>query len=213
MNDDPTDADALAAARRRTQQRIFDAFARLFARENYADITVRQIIREAGIGHSTFYDHYASKEALLDDLCAETFRHIAMAPRTALRDHGFEQQQGELMPALAHLLFHLREDNARLRGLLTGASAGLFLRKLEPYLRDLMRASLEHRAWSGTVPDVPEEFVLNHLVGSFNAAVKWWVSQDFEQSPLEIAGYLQAMLPAQIMHVALNEHDDARTLR
>ena len=189
----------LLDARQHTRQIIFEAFARLFASENYADITVRQIIREAGIGHSTFYDHYASKEALLDDLCAEMFQHISSDFPNTWYAADAELWPGELIATFAHLLYHLREDNSRLRGLLTGASAGLFLRKIEPYLRDLLRSVIEHQRGAPSCPGVPEDFVLNHLVGGFNAAVKWWVAHDFAQSPQVIAGYLQSMLPTAIL--------------
>ena len=181
-----------------TRQRIFDAFARLFARENYADITVSQIASEATIGRSTFYDHYRSKEDLLDDLCADTFHHIASGSRNTLRDHGFTQTPGELMPALTHLLFHFGQDNDRLRGLLTGESSGLFLRKIEPYLRDLIREDIHTEDWESNIDGVSKDFVVNHIVGSFNAAVTWWVSQGFAQSPQTVAGYLETMLPDQI---------------
>ena len=195
-----------------TRQLIFEAFARLFAGENYADITVRQIIREAGIGHSTFYDHYASKEALLDDLCADTFHHISSQIPSASDGDDINQRTGELIPTVAHLLFHLREDNSELRGLLTGASAGLFLRKIEPYLRTLLSTTLARHGGLSSDLGAPEDFVLHHLVGSFNTAVKWWVAQDFAQSPEAVAGYLASMLPAQLLSSGMlhgrNRSDD-----
>ena len=201
VGSDTLQSDPLESGNRQhdTRQAVFDAFARLFARENYADITVQQIIGAAHIGRSTFYDHYRSKEALLDDLCAEMFQHIAANDPRTLEDHGFAQTRGELMPVLAHLLFHLREDNARLRGLLIGESAGLFLRKIVPYLRELIRANLNVAEWSERFPGTPEDFIVNHLVGSFNAAVTWWISQDFRQSPIVVAQYLEAMLPDEIV--------------
>ena len=179
---------------RRTRDAIFDAFARLFARENYADITVLQLIHEAHIGRSTFYDHYSSKEDLLDDLCAETFRHISTPTQHTAQDHGFIQHQGDLFAAFTHLLFHLKEDNTRLRGLLTGQSAGLFLRKIEPYLGELVRNYLPHDMVDEN-GNTPRSFVVNHIVGSFNTAVKWWIVHDFQPSPQTVTGYLAAMLP------------------
>ncbi|GAA6124145.1 TetR/AcrR family transcriptional regulator [Bifidobacterium psychraerophilum] len=184
--------------RQRTQQAIFDAFAGLFAVENYSDITVQQIIREANIGRSTFYDHYQSKEDLLDDLCVDMFHHVASPRPSTLQDHGFEQRPGELMPALTHLLFHLREDNARLRGLLTGTSSGLFLKKIKPYLHALVKDELRADQHCYLCDKVPEDFLINHIVGCFTTAVDWWASHDFKESPITLNSYLCTLLPAEI---------------
>ena len=37
--------------------------------------------------------------------------------------------------------------------------------------------------------DAPPEFVLNHLVGSFAEAVKWWIKGKMKETPETIAGY------------------------
>ena len=35
--------------------------------------------------------------------------------------------------------------------------------------------------------DVPREFAVNHLVGSFAEAVKWWIGQKMKMPPEEVA--------------------------
>lgn len=49
----------------RTQQALFEAFTDLVLSRPYADIKVADIIEAAGVGRSTFYEHYQSKDDVL----------------------------------------------------------------------------------------------------------------------------------------------------
>ncbi len=59
----PSFPDDTRAAR--TQRQIFDAFAELVQRERYDSFSVTDIVNEAGIGRSTFYEHYRDKDSVL----------------------------------------------------------------------------------------------------------------------------------------------------
>ena len=61
----PTDARAV-----RTRRTLRDALLRLIETRPFDQITIREIAGESSIGYATFFRHYASKEALLDDLAA-----------------------------------------------------------------------------------------------------------------------------------------------
>jgi len=41
--------------------------------------------------------------------------------------------------------------------------------------------------------EVPEDFLIHHLAGSFAETVKWWVSQKMEHPPELVAGYYMAV--------------------
>jgi AcrR family transcriptional regulator len=51
-----------------TKKKIFFAACKLFSRKCYADVGVREIAGEAGVKVPTVYNHYPSKEAILEDL-------------------------------------------------------------------------------------------------------------------------------------------------
>ena len=51
-----------------TKKKIFLAASKLFSRKCYADVGIREIASEAGVKVPTVYNHYPSKEAILDDL-------------------------------------------------------------------------------------------------------------------------------------------------
>ena len=50
---------------RRTQSALLTAFSRLAMEQHLDRIKVADIIREADVGRSTFYDHFSSRDALL----------------------------------------------------------------------------------------------------------------------------------------------------
>src|ERR1700747_2143115 len=45
--------------------RILDAAARLFRLRGFDDVTVAEVMKEAGLTHGAFYGHFQSKEALI----------------------------------------------------------------------------------------------------------------------------------------------------
>ena len=54
----------------KTQQHIEQAFLKLLAEKPYRAITVQDILEDAQINRSTFYRHYASKDALAETMVA-----------------------------------------------------------------------------------------------------------------------------------------------
>jgi len=49
-----------------TKERIFDVSLDLFSQKGFDAVSVREIAREVGIRESSIYNHYKSKEAILD---------------------------------------------------------------------------------------------------------------------------------------------------
>ena len=63
---------------------------------------------------------------------------------------------------------------------------------LKRYLRELF--DLYKKDFSS---EIPEDFLLHHLSGSFAEAVKWWMMEDTKHSPEEVASYYMAMIRIQ----------------
>jgi len=58
------------AGRRRRHERILEAATELFADPGFAKTTVEEIAKRAGVSKGLLYDHYPSKEALLEAVWA-----------------------------------------------------------------------------------------------------------------------------------------------
>ena len=65
--------------RAKTQRRIFEAFSRLVQSRRYDTIQVADIVREADIGRSTFYEHFSDKNNVLAKSIAGMMGVIAEA--------------------------------------------------------------------------------------------------------------------------------------
>lgn len=64
---------------RRTRSLVFNAFAELVVTVRYDELTTRQVIDRAGIGRSTFYDHFADKNDVLAQSLAGPLSVLAAA--------------------------------------------------------------------------------------------------------------------------------------
>ena len=168
---------------KKTRNAIFSAFRTLLEKKRYDHITVQEIIDEADVGRSTFYAHFETKDLLLDAMCQDLFYHI------------FEDdpcpwvgKDNDLEGRLTHILWHIREDKQNLSGILLSDSCDLFMEYFKKHLTGVFE---QHTSEFKT--QVPINFFLNHLVGSFAEAVKWWIKGDMKTSPETTAKYFMMM--------------------
>ena len=163
----------------KTRKAIFHAFRNLLEKKRYENITVQNIIDEADVGRSTFYSHFETKDLLLNAMCEDMFYHI------------FENdpcpwvgKDNDLEGKLSHTLWHIRENKNDLSGILLSDSGELFKR----YFKEHLYTMFEQYTYSFKT-DVPKNFLLNHLVGSFAETVMWWLQEDMKTSPETPAKY------------------------
>lgn len=167
----------------KTRKAIFQAFRSLLEKKRYDHITVQDIIDEANVGRSTFYSHFETKDLLLDAMCEELFYHVF--------EHDpcpWVGKDNDLEGKLAHILWHIRDSKNDLSGILLSDSGDLFMRYFKSHLREVIK---QHIGYFKV--DVPRDFLLNHIVGSFAEAVWWWIAQGMKTSPEETARYFMTM--------------------
>jgi len=59
-----------------TKQRIFDVSVKLFSEKGYDAVSLREIAAEVGITNAAIYNHFNSKEAILNDIFAAFKRKL-----------------------------------------------------------------------------------------------------------------------------------------
>ncbi len=167
----------------KTRKAIFKAFRSLLEKKRYDHITVQEIIDEADVGRSTFYAHFETKDLLLDALCEELFFHI------------FENdpcpwvgKDTDLESKLSHTLWHIRDEKNDLSGILLSDSGELFMTYFKRHLHTMFEKFIDIFK-----VDVPREFLLNHLVGSFSETVMWWIKEGMITPPESVAAYFMAV--------------------
>ncbi|MBB5490006.1 TetR/AcrR family transcriptional regulator [Nocardiopsis metallicus] len=72
----PRSPEQYEAMRAATRERVRSAAVRLFARQSFATVNMRQIAEEAGISTGSIYRHFATKEELFGGLVAEAARGL-----------------------------------------------------------------------------------------------------------------------------------------
>ena len=82
----------------------------------------------------------------------------------------------EEMPqsVFCHLLQHLQENDNNILGLLSCESSEVFLRYFKDSLNELVQTQfVNHNRKQNQ--DLPQEFLVNHISGSFVEMVLWWL--------------------------------------
>lgn len=177
----------------KTRAAIFSAFSTLLAEKSYSKITVQEIIDTANVGRTTFYDHFETKDDLLKALCEELFSHIISSALDCTHTHGLYSDKNAPESVFCHLLQHLQEDENNILELLSCESSELFLRYFKDSLNDLIKNQFVNQNRKNST-DIPPDFLVNHISGSFVEMVLWWIKGRMKHKPEELDRYFRAVI-------------------
>lgn len=171
---------------KKTRNAIFRALQILLERKAYSAVTVQEIIDEANIGRSTFYAHFETKDDLLRSLCSEIFYHVFtdMLPQ---EEDTLDCRNLELK--LGHILYHIKENKVNIGGIIAADGDGLLMAYFKQYLAQLF---VRYRMLFPQ--EVPEDFLIHHLAGSFAETVRWWVARNMDATPEAVSRYFMMTL-------------------
>lgn len=178
---------------RKTRKAIYDAFTELLGEKNYNSITVQDIIGAADVGRTTFYAHFETKDDLLKSVCEELFGHIISSAIDSAHSSGLYSDEEPPRSVFCHLLQHLQKNDNNILGLLSCKSSDLFLQYFKGSMNRLIRSQFAIRS-SGLSADVPDDFLINHITGSFVEMVNWWIKGHMQQTPEELDRYFCAVI-------------------
>ncbi len=177
----------------KTRAAIFGAFRRLLAQKSYGKITVQEIIDEANVGRTTFYAHFETKDSLLKAQCEELFGHILDSAADCAHTRGLYSSSAAPGSVFCHLLQHLQRNDDNILELLSCESSELFLRYFKESLNHLVQKQFVSQSRTRNT-DIPQDFLVNHISGSFVEMVLWWVKGQMKQTPEELDRYYRAVI-------------------
>lgn len=177
----------------KTRTAIFSAFTSLLAEKSYSKITVQEIIDAANVGRTTFYAHFETKDDLLKELCEELFGHIIGSAMDCTHTHGLYSDGSAPESVFCHLLQHLQENDKNIIALLSCESSEMFLRFFKDSLNELVRSQFINQNRKANT-DIPEDFLINHISGSFVEMVLWWIKGHRKQTPEDLDRYFRAVI-------------------
>ena len=140
-----------------------------------------------------FYAHFEAKDDLLKALCEELFGHIINSAMDCTHTHGLYSDQNAPESVFCHLLQHLQENENNILGLLSCESSELFLRYFKDSLNDLIRNQFVNQNRRNN-QDIPQDFLINHISGSFVEMVLWWLKDKKKHTPEELDSYFRAVI-------------------
>jgi AcrR family transcriptional regulator len=103
--------------------RVRAAFEALVGELGFADLTVEELARRAGVSRMTFYAHWSNKYELLAEVAGETVRELAAAASGWLEGPATGDPREEVARALGAVLAGLRAHAALIRATSDAAAA------------------------------------------------------------------------------------------
>ena len=177
----------------KTRVAIFDALSSLLVEKGYNNISVQDIVNEANIGRSTFYAHFETKDDVLREFCSDIFKHVFSNGFPTESSHDFSKEGNDTHAVITHLFYHLLDNKKNIAGILTCESGELFLQYFKQFFDDLYTVKLLSGITDGKL-NVPYEFMLNHISGSYINMIQWWIKGGMKQSPEEMTKYFEAVI-------------------
>ncbi len=177
---------------KKTRDAIFTAFTTLLSKKSYSKISIQEIIDEANVGRTTFYAHFETRDDLLKAMCEELFGHIVVSAADATHTHGLYSDNDAPESIFCHLLQHLQENDRNILALLSCESNELFLR----YFKDSLNELISHQYLQSHPRhnDLPDDFLGNHISGSFVEMVLWWIRGRMQQPPEQLDAWFRSVI-------------------
>ena len=162
----------------RTRQALMAAFVELVLARGYEDVGIGEIIRKANIGRSTFYLHYASKEALLKASLEHPSDQLAACVA------------GEVTPQLlAPLLDHFREQRTVNRVFFEHPIRTVWVKSLAALIEPRL-AGIAHAG--GARPPIPRRLTALVVAEMQVALITHWLTGKFSLKSEVVAAALIA---------------------
>lgn len=166
----------------KSRQAIYRAFITLLNQKSYEKITVQELIDEANVGRSTFYAHFETKEALLEEVCQDLFEHTFV---------GYQKEM-TLYELLAHLFLHFKRNQDKIATLLLSNNS-YFIKRLKDQLEIYFFPMVEAHILSQKT-HLPKDFLKKHVTASFVETVTWWLQDGKGLDEMTMAQYYLDLL-------------------
>jgi AcrR family transcriptional regulator len=167
--------------KQRTRDELLAAFFKLVLSRRYHEIRIADILAASGVGRSTFYEHFASKDALLSASIEGPFSVLA---GMVSKESSTERVEG--------LLLHFWENRALARGLFQGAAHRALRLKLIGCIETRLESSLKDRL------SIPRRLVALSVADAMLSPIVAWLLGEAACDAVDLAAALQRSTDASI---------------
>jgi AcrR family transcriptional regulator len=148
----------------RTRASLRMALLSLVDRKSFDLITIRDIVAEAGIGYATFFRHYPTKMALLEEVADDEIAHLVRLSFPVLGERGTRA-------SCLTLASYVNEHRPLWTALLTGGAAGAVRESFIRVAIETAPALESGTAW------LPTELGAVFGVTATVEILAWWLRQ------------------------------------
>jgi len=167
----------------RSRQALRRALLALLERKQLDQISIRDIVAEAGVGYATFFRHHASKEELLNEIAAEQVGSL-MALTLPLLD------PTDTRVSCLALARYVDKHRALWSGLLTGGAANTLR-------AEFIRLAQESAAQVRSSEWIPVELGAVYGVTATIEILAWWLRRPAgEYTPEQVAEFIDRLVVA-----------------
>ena len=171
--------------RQETRRRLYAAALEVFRRDGYDDCSIEEIARVAGVSRGTFYFHFPTKEAVLEDLFVEGEAEFVAAIVALPEETPIEVVLDTAVEAMARR-WSVEPKLWQAVGLVALQSTARGLAQNQPRgIREALGQRFAAAAARGEVSGLVDAQVLSdfYLANAFAVAVSWSTQPDI--MPLE----------------------------
>ncbi len=159
----------------RSRNKLGDALCSLALERDYTTLTITEITKRAGVGYSTFFRHYKTVDELLTDILLTTMRDI----RALLQDK--ESTYDEMVAFFTYVNAH--PDRFRFYATLPDTHPDRVMMKEEA------SKLVVDRYEAAITSSVPLVVTVNHMVESSVAFLRWYLDQNDDRTPEQLASF------------------------
>lgn len=169
----------------RTRQLLNQALMDLIIERGYDTITIQDITDRANVSRATFYLHFKDKDELLYKSMTSIYDALAQGHEGFMPIDAIEDNYDELVCDAGDFQ-HVADYADFYRVMLSKHGSMEFTLRVLSYLTEVMKPMLQARA-DGNAPKIPMEMIAAFLAGAQVGVTKWWIENDMQYSPEEVA--------------------------
>lgn len=183
---------------KRTQRQLASALIALMAEQRYETLTVREITDAADVGYTTFYRHYADKDALLHEVL-----NVVLDELVRRLQPGSEASTPATMGQ--RLFEYVRDHRQMCQVLLGSPAAPRFARQI----RALAAATMLRNQTPRENGLVSPELAAQHIVSATLGLVGWWLEEAMPPPPARMGEIYAALIVTPTHQLAFRQPDQA----
>ena len=172
----------------KTINAIYNAFAKIIREKDYDDITIQDLLEEASISRSTFYAHFKTKDELLLSISSHIFEHVFSKTLQEEKTHDFSKDIIiDYRHLIVHIFYHVKDERDLFEGILSNKVNALFLMEFRAHISKFVSSYFANYPMINSL--IPLELRKSLAIEEFIVVLKYWVQNNFQETPEEIADF------------------------